>query len=127
MEDLKKRASVILMEKLTTSGEKTLRTGATGFLGSHILMDLLAHTTFHLICVVRARTDADAVTRLRRTLTSRQQSLDGYENRVTVLSDDLGRPGMGLPADTLTWLATCIRSVYHCGAWVNMVVPYRTL
>lgn len=52
-----------------TSSRVLVITGATGFLGSHFLIDCLKHGTFdRYVCVVRADTDEDGSTRLHETL-----------------------------------------------------------
>jgi thioester reductase-like protein len=86
-----------------------LLTGATGFLGSWLLRELLAHTTAEIVCLVRDPTRLPA------------------DPRVCPVVGDLERPRLGLsPAD---WddLAERVGAVYHCAAVVNVVLPYDRL
>jgi amino acid adenylation domain-containing protein/thioester reductase-like protein len=86
-----------------------LLTGATGFLGSWLLRDLLAHTTAGIVCLVRdpARLPADP--------------------RVRPVVGDLERPRLGLSSSDWLDLAERVGTVYHCAAVVNTVLPYDRL
>ncbi len=103
--------------------KEVLLTGATGFLGIHLLATLqqrLPGATVH--CLVRGE---DGPARLRQTAARYQITLD--EQRVSWVYGDLGQPRLGLDAQAWQRLADGIDAVYHCGAWVNHLHRYSTL
>jgi thioester reductase-like protein len=80
-----------------------LLTGATGFIGSHLLADLLRRTSAHVHCLVRAADRREAEKRLAAVLT--ELDLWDVEDRVSALPGNLGRPGLGLDGRDFTRLA----------------------
>jgi amino acid adenylation domain-containing protein/thioester reductase-like protein len=104
-----------------------LLTGATGFLGAFLLDELLRQTTVRLHCLVRAADPRAGRDRLRTNL--RQYGLDseGFDDRVTVVIGDLGRPLLGLSPEDFDRLARRCNAIYHNGAVVSFVQPYATL
>lgn len=110
------------------SARAVLLTGATGFLGAHLLDQLLVQTRAQVFCLVRAADDDAAGISLRRAM--ERHSLwreGGAQRRIVPLPGDLGRPLMGLDASSFHELATTIGAVYHCGAQVNLLYPYEAL
>jgi len=85
-------------------------TGATGFLGGQLLMELLTQTTAEIICLVRDP--------------SRMGIKDA---RITTVTGDLEQPYFGLQESTWQELAENIDTVYHCAARVNVVQAYEAL
>ncbi len=77
-----------------TSGEigDVLLTGSTGFLGSHILKELLDNTSSNVICLVRSKGDIDAQTRFKMMMTYYFEDwyTDEKSSRVTVIDGELG-------------------------------------
>jgi amino acid adenylation domain-containing protein/thioester reductase-like protein len=103
-----------------------LLTGATGFLGVHLLRELLALTTAHVHCLVRA--DDDSHARQRIAQAAEHYALgDLAMNRVVPVVGDLAEPGLGLPASMFSELAQRIDAIHHAGALVNFVYPYAEL
>ena len=108
------------------SPREVLLTGATGFLGAHLLSELLATTDARVHCLVRARDDAAALSRIR-------QAADRYElavpsaDRVVPLAGDLAEPRLGLSDTAFRDLAHRIDVIYHAGALVNFIYPYQEL
>lgn len=103
-----------------------LLTGATGFVGAHLLSDLLRGTASEVFCLVRAATTDEAGQRLEHAL--RVYGLwreDGL--RVTPVVGDLSAPLWGMTADAFRRLAGKVDAVIHCGARVDFVRSYRTL
>jgi amino acid adenylation domain-containing protein/thioester reductase-like protein len=105
--------------------EAILLTGATGFLGSHLLVELLRRTRAEVFCLVRAGDRESGRGRLLSALRTRPEAID--LGRVHVLPGDLARPRFGLAAESWERLSLRIDSVYHCAARVNMVLPYAEL
>ncbi|MEV8087856.1 thioester reductase domain-containing protein [Streptomyces nigra] len=107
---------------------RVLLTGATGFLGGHMLLDLLRHSDAHVYCLVRAADDEAAVARLGA-------ALKGYalpwssevRRRVTVLTGDIREPRLGLSADLWDRLAEELDSVVSVAAAVDFLRGYPSL
>lgn len=108
------------------SGGVSFLTGATGFLGAHILCELLDQTSGSVYCLVRAKSIEEARGRLRESLNSRELSARGFD-RVQPVLGDLAQPRLGLSEPQFSTLADQVDVVYHCGALVNHVFPYSTL
>ena len=103
-----------------------LLTGATGFLGAHLLRELLAATTARVWCLVRAR---DAGTRggasRRRPRATELPGLPPAAScrcRATWPSR-----GSGLSPARFSELARTVDIIYHAGALVNFIYPYQEL
>ena len=103
-----------------------LLTGATGFLGSRLLAELLRQSDQPLQCLVRARDQAHGRQRLDAALAP---WLPGAERaralaRVQLLCGDLSQPGLGL-ADSSALEQT--GAILHCAAQVDLVRDFESL
>lgn len=107
--------------------EDVLLTGATGVLGTALLARLLADTPYVVHCLVRAADAAEGAARLRDRLRSEGAWEPGYGDRIVAVPGDLARPLLGLSPDGFDELAGRVHAIYHCGAQVNFVQPYRLL
>ncbi|MGW1963688.1 thioester reductase domain-containing protein [Streptomyces sp. NPDC001935] len=107
---------------------RILLTGATGFLGSHLLLDLLRHSDAHVHCLVRAADEESATARLAAALKSHRLPWSAeIRRRVTVLPGDIRRPRLGLPDDVWDWLAHELDSVVGVAAAVDFLRGYQSL
>ncbi|HEY0512829.1 MAG TPA: amino acid adenylation domain-containing protein [Thermoanaerobaculia bacterium] len=104
--------------------ETIFLTGATGFLGAHLLAELLAGTSARALCLVRG---ADGGRALRHGLERYGLWREELEPRIVPLPGDLSRPRLGLSASAFAELAATADAVYHCGAQVNYAYPYEAL
>jgi amino acid adenylation domain-containing protein/thioester reductase-like protein len=105
--------------------EHILLTGATGFVGAFLLHDLLKATTAQVHCLLRAEDTEKGLQRLKRNLEAYLLWDDSFAERIKPALGDLGEPGLGLDDETSGWLAEYIDVIYHNGAMVNFVYPYR--
>lgn len=113
-------------------GDSTsLLTGATGFLGAHMLRSLLELTEDHVIVVVRAENPAHGVARVRSALLEADMPAHAVRatlcSRLSVVCGDLTLPHLGLAAGDWHGLAERVKRVYHCGAEVDYVRSYNLL
>ncbi|MCX5384663.1 amino acid adenylation domain-containing protein [Streptomyces sp. NBC_00083] len=104
-----------------------LLTGATGFVGPHLLAELLATTDAELVCPVRAATPAEAAERIRHALTAQEIPLPAGAERITAVPADLARPHLGLGAERCTELAETCDAVVHNAATVSIMREYASL
>ncbi|NGQ96170.1 amino acid adenylation domain-containing protein [Brevibacillus sp. SYP-B805] len=110
-----------------SSGEQLLLTGVTGFLGSHLLRELLDRTDARVYCLVRAGSKEEGLQRIQAALQKYQVSQRGLETRVEAVPGDLSLPLLGLSPTDFAALAVRIDAIYHCAALVNFVYPYSRL
>nr|WP_284676596.1 non-ribosomal peptide synthetase [Vibrio sinus] len=106
--------------------KRALLTGATGFLGAHLLHELqnqMPNVTVH--CLVRGEDESSCMSKIRSTCQKYRLDVD-YE-RVEVLCGDLNESKFGLSTEVWGELEQSIDAIYHCGAWVNHLHSYSTL
>ncbi|WP_234390049.1 thioester reductase domain-containing protein [Streptomyces sp. MMG1533] len=128
-------ADLALADRLPFTGSpeplpprRILLTGATGFLGSHMLLDLLRHSDAHVYCLVRAADEDAAVTRLGEALRSYHLPWSSeVRRRITVLPGDIRRPHLGLSDDLWNTLAHELDSVVGVAAAVDFLRGYQSL
>lgn len=104
-----------------------LVTGATGFVGAHLVGTLLARTGATVHCPVRAHDTDHARQRVLAALTRYGVRAEGAEDRLVCFPGDLTRPGLGLDPDRAADLAATLDLVLHSGAQVNFIYPYTAL
>ncbi|WP_414826568.1 carboxylic acid reductase [[Mycobacterium] zoologicum] len=116
-----------------------LLTGATGFLGRYLALEWLERLDAAygaaggtLICLVRARSDADARRRLDDVFDSGDAKLlaryrELAAKHLQVLAGDKGEENLGLDADTWQRLAEDVDVIVDPAALVNHVLPYSEL
>jgi thioester reductase-like protein len=130
------RAEAVLDPAIRPEGPRTrpietpaevFLTGATGFLGAHLLDELLHRSGARVHCLVRAADDEQALRRVREALQSRKLWRAGIEERIVAHAGDAGEPRFGLSEETWQDLAQRVDAVYHCAAWVNFTYPYKVL
>lgn len=112
------------------SSEPTIfLTGATGFLGAHILRDLLTRRSpsANVVTLVRAKSDEQAFERVRSTCRAYGFWDDAWASKLEAVCGDLGKPQFGLTQSLWDDLANRVDAVIHNGALVHWVYPYSTL
>jgi thioester reductase-like protein len=107
--------------------DQVLLTGATGYLGTFLLHELLEGTRAHVWCLVRAADATQGLERLRENLARFDRSAPELNERVTVLIGDLSQPLLGLTEQEFERLGRTITAIYHNGASVNLVLPYDSV
>ncbi|MFF3448449.1 thioester reductase domain-containing protein [Streptomyces sp. NPDC002667] len=107
---------------------RILLTGATGFLGSHLLLDLLRHSDAHVHCLVRAADEEAATARLAEALKGHRLPWSSeIRRRITVLPGDIRRPRLGLSDDVWNKLAHELDSIVGVAAAVDFLRGYQSL
>ncbi|WP_101256733.1 non-ribosomal peptide synthetase [Streptomyces barkulensis] len=106
---------------------RILLTGGTGFIGIHLLDELLRSTAATVACLVNAGDDAAARARLDARARHYGLPVGSGDDRVRVVRGDLGAEGFGLSGTGFRELAEWTDTIVHAGAEVNLVYPYRRL
>jgi thioester reductase-like protein len=95
-----------------------LLTGATGFLGGHLLRRLVTNDPRPIVCVVRADSIGEATARGARALATSlgRPPSGGERRRVFWLAGDVTRPRLGLRPNRWARLAESVEEIFHCAA-----------
>jgi long-chain acyl-CoA synthetase len=102
------------------SGDALLLTGATGFVGTELLVRELARGgDRHVFALIRADSDEHAAQRLRATIAGALGTAAPYADRVTAIAGDLTRPRLGLRPDRARALAGAVGEIVHGAASVS--------
>ena len=112
-----------------------LLTGATGFLGRYLALELLERMASHggtLVCLVRGKDDDDARRRLEKTFDSGDPDLLRHfrelgADHLEVVAGDKAKPDLGLDPETWQCLADTVDLIVDSAAFVNGVLPYKEL
>ncbi|WP_406490451.1 amino acid adenylation domain-containing protein [Streptomyces phaeochromogenes] len=108
--------------------DRVLLTGATGFVGVHLLAELLTSTDAEVVCTVRAPSPAEAAARIHQSLEIHQIHLsDVARKRITAVPADFARPRLGLDEALFAELARTCGAIVHNGATVSIMREYATL
>ncbi|MET7259149.1 non-ribosomal peptide synthetase [Dyadobacter fermentans] len=100
-------------------------TGITGFVGIHLLHELLVRTDAVIHCLIRARNTFDAWMKIDGTINKFNLTIDeGLKTRIIPVVGDLTQPEMGLPRDQYDELSGSIDIIYHSASSVNFIEPY---
>jgi amino acid adenylation domain-containing protein/thioester reductase-like protein len=106
-----------------------LLTGATGYLGSYLLRELLADRKVKVTALVRGSDDRSARARLGQVLADYFGAKVGTalrdSKRLTVLAGDLRQAQLLLSSRDYGPLAATVDAVCHCAANVNHIGHYR--
>lgn len=108
--------------------QNILFTGATGFLGARLLVELLSESTATVYCLVRAADSKRAFSRIREAVEKQGLCLeDADARRIVAVAADLSQRRAGLPADMWEHLAATVDTIYHLAATVHNLQPYASL
>lgn len=112
-----------------------LLTGATGFLGRHLALELLQRLAViggKLICLIRAKNASEGLDRLYRSFDKGDSSLlaqfrDLARSTLEVVVGDKSEEQLGLEDDTWQRLSLDVDMIVDSAAMVNHVLPYDQL
>ncbi|KAI0521697.1 hypothetical protein F5B22DRAFT_595900 [Xylaria bambusicola] len=103
-------------------------TGATGFLGSYILRELLeGPAKANVIAHVRAKDAASGLARIEAVTKAYGLWSPCWQCRLSVVVGDITKPSLGLSQDSWDRLARDVDIVIHNGAQVNWMLPYSSM
>jgi amino acid adenylation domain-containing protein/thioester reductase-like protein len=103
-----------------------LLTGSTGFLGAHLLNELLTHTESVIYCLVRAKDNQEATHRLESIMGFYfgEETKRLLSNRVLLVCGDISQPRFGLNQEDYVSLGGTVDTVIHSAAMVKYLGNY---
>ena len=108
-------------EKTRERDGAVLLTGATGFVGSQVLVRYLGRTDRRVYALVRGADSAEAAQRLRDAVAPLGAELPA--DRVVAVPADLERDALGLEPDRREQLAHDVTDIVHAAASVSFSLP----
>ncbi|BCG64395.1 MAG: fengycin family lipopeptide synthetase D [Methyloprofundus sp.] len=107
--------------------QKVLLTGATGYLGSRLLLEILQSGSAEIYCLTRAEDSAAAKQRILNAIKIIHPLSNEQEARIIAIKGDLAKPLLGLTLSEYTLLAAELTQIIHCAAQVNFLQPRSRL
>ena len=105
--------------------ENIFLTGATGFIGAHILVSILSNANARVICLVRGGSISEATQKITANLDRHQLTMDW--SRVSIVLGDLSQPLFGMNNIDYDDLKQKIDLIIHAGADVSLFREYEQL
>lgn len=100
-------------------------TGATGFVGIHLLQELLDTTNADIYCLVRAQDEFHAMEKIEKCYKQFHIPKKAEQkSRIIPVLGDLSMPSLGLSDEQFNSLAGILDLIYHSGSSVNFIEPY---
>ncbi|OLF53730.1 amino acid adenylation domain-containing protein [Pseudomonas chlororaphis] len=108
-----------------TDPRHILLTGATGFVGIHLLEQLLATSAACVHCLVRCENSNAGLARIQQISERYQVPIgEGDWSRIRVYPCDLPEEDLGLDPQSYGLLCEIVDLVYHSASAVNFIMPY---
>ncbi|KAJ5078751.1 hypothetical protein M0811_14704 [Anaeramoeba ignava] len=103
-------------------------TGATGFLGSFLLFDLLKQFEQQktpIYCLVRANENENGKQKIERIMKENLIWKEEFKERIIAIEGDLSKTNLGMEENEFNELSKKVSLIYHCGATVSYIYPYE--
>ncbi len=113
--------------QLNQDRHKILLTGATGYLGARLLLEILQSSSSEIYCLTRADDATDARQRILTSIKAIHPLNAKDEERIIAIKGDLSKPLLGLTSHEYQLLAAEINQIIHCAAQVNFLQPRSRL
>jgi thioester reductase-like protein len=105
-----------------------LLTGATGFLGIHLLRELVKYSNSFIYCLVRAENQLHAEERLRDCIAYYFGSFpDEWHDRIKVVQGNLNKDNLGICKEEYDSIANRADIILHAAADINLFKNYAEL
>lgn len=102
-------------------------TGVTGFVGSHLLEELIPkNPNATIYCLVRAESEKLGIERIKSTfLKFKLVWKNAYEDKIKIVLGDMTKPNLGIHENLYLELQKNMEVIYHMGSDVSYVQPYE--
>ena len=120
-------ANLAVLKQVVSEPNRIFLTGATGFLGTFLLYELLLQSQAEIYCLVRSASFEEGKQRLENILKAASLWHESQSSRIIPVLGDLSQPLLGLSKEHFQALASEIDVIYHNGALVNYTYPYSAL
>lgn len=105
-------------------------TGATGFLGSNLLIAILRNKALdsaNIYCLVRATNEKEAKERVIQKIQQLAGYRDEFAKRIHIVLGDVSKDKLGMSVQDWELYTHQITTIYHCAAEVNMMKTFDEL
>jgi myxalamid-type nonribosomal peptide synthetase MxaA len=116
-----------LVYELKPTADKIFLTGATGFVGVHVLQQFLKQSKADIYCLVRCTQPQEGKAKIIKSLKHFHLWDDSYESRILAVKGDLSQEGLGIAQNEWEFLSQDIDMIFHNGGAVNFIYPYQAL
>ncbi|KNY28148.1 non-ribosomal peptide synthetase [Pseudobacteroides cellulosolvens] len=101
--------------------QNVLLTGATGYLGTYILKELLQNTKYNIYVTVRGCTVESAIERFIKSVDGYlgEGFFANYKSRIFIILADLTKPYLNMSEETYNYYAGIINCIINCAANVK--------
>ncbi|PUV25011.1 amino acid adenylation domain-containing protein [Sphingobacterium athyrii] len=108
-----------------TDPQAILLTGITGFVGIHLIQDLLSSTSASIYCLIRAQNPFQAIEKIKACFNEYKiPYTDKQFERIIPVIGDLTHESLGISTMRYDELADKIDIIYHSASSVNFIEPY---
>ncbi len=113
--------------KKPAKAQNILLFGATGFLGVHLLYELLTTTDYNIYCLIRRKNNSNPCDRLKEKLKFYfpNENFEKYKNRIIILEGNLLDEHFGLKPEVYNNLVKKIDICIHSAALVKHYGDYN--
>jgi acyl carrier protein len=116
-----------LLEAANQRPKNIFLTGATGFLGTHLLAAYLDDEHTNVYCLVRAENAKKGVKRIEICLKERKLWRASMLGRIIPVVGDLIQSNLGLCADDFAKLGSSVDAIVHAACKMSLIATYEQL
>ena len=98
--------------------------GCTGYLGMHLLHELINNYSSHITCIIRQKNNQSSVERFNELYNFYFNELPDF-SRITIITADVTKDNFGLSEDSYIELSKCIDLIINCAANVKYYGDYN--
>lgn len=109
---------------------KIFLTGATGFLGAHLIQAFIERYPtdgLMITCLVRATSKEAGMERIIKNMKHYHCWNDSYKQYIQIVTGDLSSPQLGMSEEDYRNVVENTDAIFHNGAVLNFVYPYEFL
>jgi thioester reductase-like protein len=118
----------VLKNKKEPHKKNIMLTGVLGYVGIHLLVELLTIDGAIIYCPIRNKDGKSYNERFVETLNKFSINLSATElSRVHLFQSDLSHALLGLSSDSYDLIAERIDAIYHAASSVNFIQPYNLI